>query len=272
MYIQPKTVKLHTAATATGDGEVVELRARYGSAIIQITGITTGTVVFKGSIDGGNYIELIAFNMTSGSTGTSANANGTYVVPVIGMNYFKAEITVATTITLHATALFVSEVINSTSVDISDDATRVLGNVALTGSTVAIKAKDNTTGNIVEIASQERSDGANILLVAEASLPDGSTAYPLESGTTGVQGITAFATLRLVGFSITENAATAGDARLVLHHGTANTDPELFDVTLAPGESVREWFDLGGIAVPDGVYVNRTDGTTKVILYARAVS
>ena len=133
-------------------------------------------------------------------------------------------------------------------------------------------ANDVASNIPVPLASQKRPDGANILLVTEASLPDGATAFPLVSGTSGIQGITAFATLRLVGFTITEDASTPAEARVRLHHGVNNTSPELFDIVLTPKQSIREWFDIGGIAVPNGVFIDRVTGTTRITLYARAVS
>ena len=135
--------------------------------------------------------------------------------------------------------------------------------------TGSILGKDTTSGLPVELASEERSDGANILLTANVSI-NTAIPVPIASGTGDLQAVAATAGLQLMGFSITEDAATAATARLRLHHGTANTDPELFDVTLAPGESARE-FISEGIAVADGLYLDRVSGTTRLTLYVRTV-
>lgn len=138
----------------------------------------------------------------------------------------------------------------------------------LTGSILA----DNGTGTPVALTAVQRPDGSWVLLTAEATSPDGAIAYPVASNTADEQAIAAATGLRLVGWSVTEGAATPSDARIRLHHGTANSGPELFDVTLSPGESAREWFDLGGIAVPNGVFVDRVSGTTRLTLYVRVVA
>ena len=93
---------------------------------------------------------------------------------------------------------------------------------------------------------------------------------PIASGTGDLQGKAAEADLELVGFSMVENAATPASARVRLHKGTANTDPVLFDVTLAPGESVREYFSFG-IKAAEGIYIDRVSGTTQITLFSRVV-
>ena len=109
MWLSPKKVKLHTAATTSGDGEIVDVHGKYGVVVVQITGITTGTVTFKGSIDGSTFVNILGNNMTSGATGATATGDGVYIVPITGLNKFKAEITVHTSIVLHATAMLLPE-------------------------------------------------------------------------------------------------------------------------------------------------------------------
>jgi hypothetical protein len=108
-WIQPARKVLHKAATTTATGEVVALLGRYATIVVQITGITTGTVTFQGSVDGTNYVNLLARNITTGAIGATAVADGVYIVPVLGMQSFKAPITVATTIVLTATANILPE-------------------------------------------------------------------------------------------------------------------------------------------------------------------
>jgi len=222
--------------------------------------------VFMASKDG----QIEAFGATTDSESTTGN--GTFIailkrVRTLLTSIFDAIVSPGAAIgTSKAMQVAGSDGTNVRAIKTASDGT------VLTQLTGSILARDTTSGLPVELASETRTDGANILLVAEASLPDGSTAFPVVSGTGDVQGITAFATLRLVGFSITEDAVTPSDARVRLHHGTNNTGPELFDITLSPGESAREWFDLGGISVPSGVFVDRVSGTTRLTLYGRAVS
>ena len=111
MWIQPMKIGLHAAATALGDGKVIGILGKYGSAIVQITGITTGVVTFQGTLDGTNYVNILAKNLTSGATGATAAADGIYIVPIIGINKFKAPITTATDVDITATAMFIPEVI-----------------------------------------------------------------------------------------------------------------------------------------------------------------
>lgn len=82
-----------------------------------------------------------------------------------------------------------------------------------------------------------------------------------------VQGLAAAANLRLMGFSITEAAATAAVAEVSLRHGTAPSDPEIVGVNLAADGSARDFFGPDGIAVPNGVLVDIVAGTAKATLY-----
>lgn len=86
-----------------------------------------------------------------------------------------------------------------------------------------------------------------------------------------VQGLAAVANLRLMGFSITEAAATAAAAEVSLRHGTAATDPEIIGVNLAADGSVRDFFGPDGIAVPNGVFVDMVAGTAKLTLFWKVV-
>ncbi|HYE85973.1 MAG TPA: hypothetical protein VEA16_06440 [Vicinamibacterales bacterium] len=94
-------------------------------------------------------------------------------------------------------------------------------------------------------------------------------ATAIASGTGDAQAITAVAGTILLGFSITENAGTPAAARVRLHLGTDNTGTELFDVTLAASESVREWFGASGPDISTGLYMDRVSGTTRLTIYTR---
>lgn len=75
--------------------------------------------------------------------------------------------------------------------------------------------------------------------------------------------------LRLMGFSSLETAgATAG---FFLHNGTSGSDPVLFACTVGQNESRAEWFGEGGILSQSGIWLERLTGTTRVIVYYKAV-
>ena len=98
-----------------------------------------------------------------------------------------------------------------------------------------------------------------------------ATPTVIASGTADVQGIAATNNLRLVGYSITEDADPAAAAELSLRHGTLATDPEIFGITLTADQSVREGLWKEGIGVPNGVFVDRISGTTRLTLFTKTV-
>ncbi len=78
--------------------------------------------------------------------------------------------------------------------------------------------------------------------------------------------------LELVGFSVTENAGAA--ARLGIRDGQGGAnDIELFAVTLAAGESSREWFASGdegaGIPISHGLFILHVSGTYGGTFFVR---
>ncbi len=98
--------------------------------------------------------------------------------------------------------------------------------------------------------------------VATTSTAIGSTAID-------VQVVAATTSLRLCGFSFRENAGST--ASLVIRNGTGTGDTPLAYVTLAPNESVRDWFGDAGKIAAAGVYLDMISGTvigqidTKVV-------
>lgn len=92
---------------------------------------------------------------------------------------------------------------------------------------------------------------------------------PLGASAVSEQGKAAATGLELIGFSITET--NDADAKVNIHKGTANTDPLLFSVTLAPSESAREYFAFG-IKSAGGIYIDRVSGATDVTLFTRVVA
>lgn len=88
------------------------------------------------------------------------------------------------------------------------------------------------------------------------------------SGITNVQGLSATTNLRLMGYSATETAVSPAAAQIILRHGTTNASPTIAYIKLAANESVRDWFGDRGLAVPNGVLVDRNAvGNSQITLY-----
>lgn len=138
----------------------------------------------------------------------------------------------------------------------------------MTKQTSGIVANDGI-GNLVELTAVQRIDGTWVLLTAEATTSPASP-VTIVSGTTDLQAVVATLGLQLMGIALSESASPSAYAQVRLHHGTQNTAPELFDITLNPGESIREWFPEG-IAVDNGIYLDRVSGSTKLNLFTRTV-
>lgn len=83
------------------------------------------------------------------------------------------------------------------------------------------------------------------------------------SGSAGAQGVAGAATL--YGFSVRENAGTAAVATVVLRNGTTNTDPIIAAIELAADGSQSA--SLPAIDCPHGIFVDRTAGTSELVLY-----
>lgn len=80
--------------------------------------------------------------------------------------------------------------------------------------------------------------------------------------------VAAATTLRLVGWSIKEDAATAAVATFrIIHGATVVGGTEVDTIELAPNESRSEWYLPGGIACPNGISIDRIAGTADVDLY-----
>lgn len=95
-----------------------------------------------------------------------------------------------------------------------------------------------------------------------------ATPTPLSAKSGSEQGIAGAAGLRLMGFSVSANAQSG---ILILHHGTSSGDPVLFFIDLTSNPISNSWFGPGGLAVPNGVYVERTLGTTAITLFSKSL-
>lgn len=101
MAANTKRVQTQTAAVATGAGTDIDVSG-YDSLAIQVTGITTATVSFQGTIDGSNWYAVPFYN-SAGSVVSSATADGIFVSgePFTGYLRLRTNITAWTSGTIN---------------------------------------------------------------------------------------------------------------------------------------------------------------------------
>jgi hypothetical protein len=87
---------LHSAAQATRDGNILDLKGMCGTLVLQVTGTFSGTIVPKVSNDNVNYVERLAIDGKTGASSYSITTPGIYTIDVVGIKKFKAEITAFT--------------------------------------------------------------------------------------------------------------------------------------------------------------------------------
>ena len=76
-----------TTGTIAANAGVVTLAYREttnGGVGIQLTGTWSGTLEFRMTIDGTNFVAIQATNVTTGTQATTATANGIYRFDVVG--------------------------------------------------------------------------------------------------------------------------------------------------------------------------------------------
>lgn len=87
------------------------------------------------------------------------------------------------------------------------------------------------------------------------------------SGTGDVVMVAAAGNLRLMGYSIKEDAASPAEAEAIIRFGATIAGAPLVHINLGPNESVRDWFGPGGIGASGGLFLDRVSGTTDLVLY-----
>lgn len=94
---QYKAITFHNAAVATADGETFTVTEGVGGGLsvlaVQITGISGDTITFETNIDGSNWVDILAENVTTGAEATTATANGVYRITCLGMTQVRARLT-----------------------------------------------------------------------------------------------------------------------------------------------------------------------------------
>ena len=76
--------------------------------------------------------------------------------------------------------------------------------------------------------------------------------------------------LRFVGFACQESAGSPAVANFRLRHGAADSAPILAPVELNSNESAREWW-YPGVDAPNGIFLERTAGSTEVTVFHMVV-
>lgn len=76
----------------------------------------------------------------------------------------------------------------------------------------------------------------------------------------------------LVGFAL-ENVSADEEAsvQVLFHDGADDNADVILPITLAPGESTRDWFGPGGISLFEGLFVNISGGDVRGCVYLRGV-
>lgn len=124
-----------------------------------------------------------------------------------------------------------------------------------------------------------REEWARFLTELRVSVTETLAGIPLRGARPVAVGITGGATKRpttsagaIVGFALrNRSAVTDANVTVYLHDGPDADGDVLLPITLAPGESVRDWFGPGGIHIgAAGLYVD-ADGDFDGCLFLRGV-
>lgn len=126
---------------------------------------------------------------------------------------------------------------------------------------------------LIKILADVWDDTNNRLNVGAAVLGTGINVAATPSSPLSADGAIAApaAGLRLMGWAAVENSGAASGS-FSIKHGTGTGDPVLVPVTLAPGESAREWYGPDGIAAASGIYMDETAGDVTVVGYYKVVA
>lgn len=97
---QYKYITMLDAVGATGAGDAMEVIEEQVGGLsvvgIQLTGTWSATVTFQASIDGTNYVSILAENVTTGAEAATTTANGIYRITCVGLRYIRLNVTAYT--------------------------------------------------------------------------------------------------------------------------------------------------------------------------------
>lgn len=143
MARDPVTHTFHSSVEAAANGSPIMTK---GLALVgvQIEGITTATITFEGTIDSSNWVAVLAANMQTGATGTTATADGLYVVSVSGLQQLRCRISSYTAGTITATGLGLEQ----GGISFADIEATIAAGSASIGTVVPLRASTPTLYNV----------------------------------------------------------------------------------------------------------------------------
>lgn len=84
---------MQSGAVATGNGTTFSAGGHgYNTLGMQVVGITTATITFEATIDGTNWVSLLATNVASGAAAATATADGIYRADIASLHQVRARI------------------------------------------------------------------------------------------------------------------------------------------------------------------------------------
>lgn len=99
-----------------------------------------------------------------------------------------------------------------------------------------------------------------VLLRGARAVPVGSSASATKNATNNAGA--------LVGFAL-RNTSASVSAVVLLRDGTTADAPVVVPITLAPDESIRDWFGPSGVNLSFGLYVDVTAGAVDGTVFLR---
>lgn len=82
----------HAAAVASSTGTANDVSGlEYAS--VQVTGISGDSIAWEATVDGTNWVGVLATNQTTGSAALTATANGLYALNCAGYAQLRANLT-----------------------------------------------------------------------------------------------------------------------------------------------------------------------------------
>lgn len=84
-----KSVTFQSAVVTNTNGTAMTVKG-FPTIGLQVTGITTATITWQGTIDGSNWVAVLATSFTSGSAATTTTADGVFYANITGIDQFRA--------------------------------------------------------------------------------------------------------------------------------------------------------------------------------------
>lgn len=160
------TIVIQSAAVATGNGTSMPVN-EMGTVGLQVLGISGDTLTFEGTVDGTNWVSVLAKNAATGAIAATATANGVYIAPVTGFTEFRARVSTysAGTITVVAQRIALTTSFSMASVSL-------VGDVVVDTSALATAAKQDTqiTAEQAIQATAGATTGAKVITDANGTL------------------------------------------------------------------------------------------------------